>query len=83
MVDVGKWPIFTLLSPHEIASIRKACVFGTSSNEALYVTYSDEVGLSQTPELPSRAFREVESAMCRLRKGGQKENLKSKKMLCL
>ncbi|XP_053521364.1 RCC1 and BTB domain-containing protein 1 isoform X4 [Artibeus jamaicensis] len=43
MVDVGKWPIFTLLSPQEIASIRKACVFGTSANEALYVTDSDEV----------------------------------------
>ena len=68
MVDVGKWPIFTLLSPQEIASIRKACVFGTSANEALYVTDSDEVGLSQTPELPSRAFQEVGSAMRRLRK---------------
>ncbi|XP_059540570.1 RCC1 and BTB domain-containing protein 1 isoform X3 [Myotis daubentonii] len=43
MVDVGKWPIFTLLSPQEIASIRKACVFGTSANEALYVTEDDEV----------------------------------------
>ncbi|XP_059000409.1 RCC1 and BTB domain-containing protein 1 isoform X3 [Mustela lutreola] len=43
MVDVGKWPIFTLLSPQEIASIRKACVFGTSANEALYVTDNDEV----------------------------------------
>ncbi|XP_006879568.1 PREDICTED: RCC1 and BTB domain-containing protein 1 isoform X2 [Elephantulus edwardii] len=43
MVDVGKWPIFTLLSPQEIASIRKACVFGTSGNEALYVTDNDEV----------------------------------------
>ncbi|XP_034521022.1 RCC1 and BTB domain-containing protein 1 isoform X1 [Ailuropoda melanoleuca] len=43
MVDVGKWPIFTLLSPQEITSIRKACVFGTSANEALYVTDNDEV----------------------------------------
>ncbi|XP_030420591.1 RCC1 and BTB domain-containing protein 1 isoform X2 [Gopherus evgoodei] len=43
MVDVGKWPIFTLLSPQEIASIRKACVFGTSANEAIYVTHNDEV----------------------------------------
>ena len=47
MVDVGKWPIFTLLSPQEIASIRKACVFGTSANEALYVTDNDEVSISQ------------------------------------
>ncbi|XP_042723600.1 RCC1 and BTB domain-containing protein 1 isoform X2 [Tympanuchus pallidicinctus] len=43
MVDVGKWPIFTLLSPQEIASIRKACVFGTSANEAIYTTHNDEV----------------------------------------
>lgn len=45
MVDVGKWPIFTLLSPQEIASIRKACVFGTSANEAIYITHNDEVRL--------------------------------------
>lgn len=45
MVDVGKWPIFTLLSPQEIASIRKACVFGTSANEAIYTTHNDEVRL--------------------------------------
>lgn len=50
MVDVGKWPIFTLLSPQEIASIRKACVFGTSANEALYVTDNDEVRISQNAE---------------------------------
>ncbi|XP_029324754.1 RCC1 and BTB domain-containing protein 1 isoform X2 [Mus caroli] len=43
MVDVGKWPIFTLLSPQEAGSIRKACVFGTSANEAIYVTDNDEV----------------------------------------
>lgn len=46
MVDVGKWPIFTLLSPQEIASIRKACVFGTSANEAIYITHNDEVSLA-------------------------------------
>ncbi|KAL7991402.1 RCC1 and BTB domain-containing protein 1 isoform X1 [Crotalus tigris] len=43
MMEVGKWPIFTLLSPQEIATIRKACVFGTSANEAIYITHSDEV----------------------------------------
>nr|XP_033804087.1 RCC1 and BTB domain-containing protein 1 isoform X1 [Geotrypetes seraphini]XP_033804088.1 RCC1 and BTB domain-containing protein 1 isoform X1 [Geotrypetes seraphini]XP_033804089.1 RCC1 and BTB domain-containing protein 1 isoform X1 [Geotrypetes seraphini]XP_033804091.1 RCC1 and BTB domain-containing protein 1 isoform X1 [Geotrypetes seraphini]XP_033804092.1 RCC1 and BTB domain-containing protein 1 isoform X1 [Geotrypetes seraphini]XP_033804093.1 RCC1 and BTB domain-containing protein 1 isof len=43
MVDVGKWPIFSLLSPQEVISIRKACVFGASANEALYVTHNDEV----------------------------------------
>lgn len=48
MVDVGKWPIFTLLSPQEIASIRKACVFGTSANEAIYITHNDEVSLASS-----------------------------------
>ncbi|MGH0138062.1 UNVERIFIED_CONTAM: hypothetical protein FKN15_026039 [Acipenser sinensis] len=43
MVDVGKWPLFTLLSSQEIASIRQACVFGTSANEAIYITHNDEV----------------------------------------
>lgn len=47
MVDVGKWSIFTLLSPQEIASIRKACVFGTSANEALYITQNNEVRLQK------------------------------------
>lgn len=55
-MDVGKWPIFTLLSPQEIASIRKACVFGTSANEALYVTDNDEVRISQNPEFNFRAY---------------------------
>lgn len=55
MVDVGKWPIFTLLSPQEIASIRKACVFGTSASEALYVTDDDEVRISQNPQFNFRA----------------------------
>uniref|UniRef100_A0AAY4CW17 BTB domain-containing protein n=2 Tax=Denticeps clupeoides TaxID=299321 RepID=A0AAY4CW17_9TELE len=43
MVDVSKWPLFTLLGVHEIASIRQACVFGTSANEAIYITHDDEV----------------------------------------
>ncbi|KAL1022267.1 hypothetical protein UPYG_G00024450 [Umbra pygmaea] len=43
MVDVGKWPLFTLLGASEIASIRQACVFGTSANEAIYISHDDEV----------------------------------------
>ncbi|XP_078415568.1 RCC1 and BTB domain-containing protein 1 isoform X2 [Cetorhinus maximus] len=43
MVDVGKWPVFSLLSPQEIKSIRQACVFGTSATEAIYVTKNDDV----------------------------------------
>ena len=59
-MDVGKWPVFTLLSPQEIASIRKACVFGTSASEALYVTDNDEVSVSQNPGLNFRAYFGVE-----------------------
>lgn len=43
MVDVTKWPIFSLLGPQELSTIRKACVFGTSANEAIYITTDDEV----------------------------------------
>uniref|UniRef100_A0A8D0CL40 Regulator of chromosome condensation (RCC1) and BTB (POZ) domain containing protein 1 n=1 Tax=Scleropages formosus TaxID=113540 RepID=A0A8D0CL40_SCLFO len=43
MADVSKWPLFTLLGPQEVASIRQACVFGTSANEAIYCTHTDEV----------------------------------------
>nr|XP_046180016.1 RCC1 and BTB domain-containing protein 1 isoform X4 [Oncorhynchus gorbuscha] len=43
MVDVGKWPLFTLLGAQEVSRIRLACVFGTSANEAIYITQDDEV----------------------------------------
>lgn len=43
MVDVTKWPIFSLMGPQELSAIRKACVFGTSANEAIYITNDDEV----------------------------------------
>ncbi|XP_030225248.1 RCC1 and BTB domain-containing protein 1 isoform X1 [Gadus morhua] len=42
MVDVSKWPLFSLLSAKETAAVRQACVFGNSANEALYVTHSNE-----------------------------------------
>ncbi|XP_028278663.1 RCC1 and BTB domain-containing protein 1 isoform X3 [Parambassis ranga] len=43
MVDVSKWPLFSLLSTEELATIRQACVFGTSANEAIYITHANEV----------------------------------------
>ncbi|TSK17915.1 RCC1 and BTB domain-containing protein 1 [Bagarius yarrelli] len=43
MADVSKWPLFSLLSAQDSASIRQACVFGTSANEALYITHDNEV----------------------------------------
>lgn len=43
MVDVTKWPLFSLMSPQELSRIRKAFVFGMSANEAIYITNDDEV----------------------------------------
>ncbi|CAI9560252.1 unnamed protein product, partial [Staurois parvus] len=43
MVDFGKWPLFTLLSPQEVSSIRQACVFGTCANEVIYTTDNEQV----------------------------------------
>ncbi|XP_072300865.1 RCC1 and BTB domain-containing protein 1-like isoform X3 [Eucyclogobius newberryi] len=43
MVDVTKWPMFSLMRVQDLASVRKACVFGASANEAIYITNDDEV----------------------------------------
>lgn len=43
MADVTKWPLFSLMGPQELSAIRKACVFGMSANEAIYITSDDEV----------------------------------------
>ncbi|XP_069859290.1 RCC1 and BTB domain-containing protein 2 isoform X2 [Dipodomys merriami] len=43
MLDVGKWPIFSLCSEEELQLIRQACVFGSAGNEALYTTINDEI----------------------------------------
>lgn len=45
MVDVSKWPLFSLMSAQDAASIRQACVFGTSANEAIYITHDNEVSV--------------------------------------
>ncbi|XP_037335571.2 RCC1 and BTB domain-containing protein 1 isoform X2 [Pungitius pungitius] len=42
MVDVSKWPLFSLLSTEELATVRQACVFGNSANEAIYITHANE-----------------------------------------
>ncbi|KAG7260777.1 hypothetical protein CRUP_007077 [Coryphaenoides rupestris] len=44
MLDVSKWPLFSLLGAKETAAVRQACVFGTSANEAVYVTHNNERG---------------------------------------
>ncbi|KAL6101054.1 rcbtb1 [Pungitius sinensis] len=43
MVDVTKWPVFSLMGNQELSTIRKASVFGMSANEAIYITKDDEV----------------------------------------
>lgn len=41
--DVAKWHVFGLLDATTLANIKLACVFGSSGNEAIYVTRDDEV----------------------------------------
>lgn len=54
MVDVSKWPLFSLLSTEELATVRQACIFGTSANEAIYITHGNEVtSVCETPEHPA------------------------------
>ncbi|KAL6039185.1 hypothetical protein STEG23_012209, partial [Scotinomys teguina] len=43
MLDVGKWPMFSLCSEEELQSVRQACVFGSAGNEVLYTTVNDEI----------------------------------------
>ena len=42
-LDTDKWPIFSLLDAEFLASIRTACVFGSSGNEAIIITRDDDV----------------------------------------
>ncbi|XP_058479345.1 RCC1 and BTB domain-containing protein 1-like isoform X1 [Solea solea] len=43
MVDVTKWSLFSMIGPQELSKIQKALVFGSSANEAIYITKDDEV----------------------------------------
>ncbi len=42
-LETDKWPIFSLLDADFISTIKIACVFGSSGNEALLITKDDEV----------------------------------------
>ena len=42
-LDLDKWPIFSLLETDFLASIKQACVYGNSGNEAIIITKDDEV----------------------------------------
>lgn len=59
MVDVTKWPLFSLMSSQELAAIRKACVFGTSANEAIYITNDDEVRGQRSTPISTHASIEI------------------------
>ncbi|XP_033122621.1 RCC1 and BTB domain-containing protein 1-like isoform X2 [Anneissia japonica] len=41
--DIAKWPIFSLLDESFFNVIKFACVFGSSGNEAIFVTKEDDV----------------------------------------
>ena len=43
ILNLDKWPIFSLLDQEFLASIKLACVFGNSGNEAIIVTKDDNV----------------------------------------
>lgn len=50
------------MSSQELTAIRKACVFGTSANEAIYITDDDEVrGLSQFQHM--QTYKSVSTTM--------------------
>ena len=42
-LDVTSWPLFSLLEPEFVATVRLACVYGSSGNEALVITTDDDV----------------------------------------
>ena len=43
MLDVSKWPMFSVLDQSEVQAIKKICVFGSSGNEAVYINEEDDV----------------------------------------
>ncbi|XP_059161859.1 RCC1 and BTB domain-containing protein 1-like [Physella acuta] len=43
LMDLSRWPIFSILDVDMLASVRKIFVFGNSGNEAIYITASDDV----------------------------------------
>lgn len=43
MTDLSRWSIFSILEPDVLTSIKKVCVFGSSGNEAIFLTDDDDV----------------------------------------
>ncbi|RUS86421.1 hypothetical protein EGW08_005799, partial [Elysia chlorotica] len=43
VTDLGRWPIFSILDAELLSAVKKICVFGSSGNEAIFVTKDDDV----------------------------------------
>uniref|UniRef100_G1PBC4 RCC1 and BTB domain containing protein 2 n=1 Tax=Myotis lucifugus TaxID=59463 RepID=G1PBC4_MYOLU len=79
MLDVGKWPIFSLCSEEELQLIRQACVFGSAGNEVLYTTVNDEVFVLGTNCCGCLGLGDVQSTI----EPRRLDSLSGKKIACL
>lgn len=43
VTDLSRWPIFSVLETELLATVKKLCVFGSSGNEAIFITDTDDV----------------------------------------
>ncbi|XP_048656888.1 RCC1 and BTB domain-containing protein 2 isoform X3 [Marmota marmota marmota] len=79
MLDVGKWPIFSLCSEEELQLIRQACVFGSAGNEVLYTTVNDEIFVLGTNCSGCLGLGDVQSTI----EPRRLDSLSGKKIACL
>ncbi|XP_012592732.2 RCC1 and BTB domain-containing protein 2 isoform X1 [Microcebus murinus] len=79
MLDVGKWPIFSLCSEEELQLIRQACVFGSAGNEVLYTTVNDEIFVLGTNCCGCLGLGDVQSTI----EPRRLDSLSGKKIACL
>uniref|UniRef100_A0A2I3G8M1 RCC1 and BTB domain-containing protein 2 n=1 Tax=Nomascus leucogenys TaxID=61853 RepID=A0A2I3G8M1_NOMLE len=79
MLDVGKWPIFSLCSEEELQLIRQACVFGSAGNEVLYTTVNDEIFVLGTNCCGCLGLGDVQSTI----EPRRLDSLNGKKIACL
>nr|XP_031322313.1 RCC1 and BTB domain-containing protein 2 isoform X7 [Camelus dromedarius] len=79
MLDVGKWPIFSLCSEEELQLVRQACVFGSAGNEVLYTTVNDEVFVLGTNCCGCLGLGDVQSTI----EPRRLDSLSGKKIACL
>uniref|UniRef100_A0A8C0SA14 RCC1 and BTB domain containing protein 2 n=1 Tax=Canis lupus familiaris TaxID=9615 RepID=A0A8C0SA14_CANLF len=79
MLDVGKWPIFSLCSEEELQLIRQACVFGSAGNEVLYTTVNDEIFVLGTNCCGCLGLGDVQSTI----EPRRLDALSGKKIACL